>query len=764
MKKCRFLSALCAAALAFSGLHAGLYIPSASAAAGTRVSVHDPSVVKDGDTYYVFGSHIEAARSNNLRDWKTFANGYARNNNVLFGNLSQNLAKAFAWAGEDLGDCVGGFAVWAPDVVWNPDFINKDGSKGAYLMYFCTSSDYRTSVIAFAASDKIEGPYTFVDTLIYSGFTDTTVMATSPSKSVNRRYSNTNIQELIDAGQVTFNQQWFNNHNFNNQLFPNAIDPTIYTDTDGKMYMCYGSWSGGIFTIEIDKTTGKCIHPKTGQTSDGRMIDSYFGTKISGGYGKSGEGPFIEYNPDTGYYYLWVTYGGLTSTGGYNMRVARSESPTGPFLDPSGKNMVLSPNPNLDSVGLKVMGNYKFSSTKPAYMAGGHNSVLRDDDGEWYLIYHTRFDDGGEYHEVRVHSMKFNEAGWPVVIPFEYCIKPWSDTGYETDDICGTYEFINHGNATNGTILNYQNVTLNPDGSISGAVNGSWRQADETAAAVLRINNVDYQGYFAAEYDESTGNRVMVFTAVGNNNQTVWGAQTKKWSGSERTVTPIVYADGHYITGLTVNDKMNAKNWSVVTESKKSGDAVFGDRDFRFTEIPAMLDGAEWIQTACESKKFAGDQAQFTAGADITAFVALDSRITDVPAWLSDWELTENTLNDDGNPAVTYRIYQRDYASGETVTLGVLNQTNCVNYVAAAAAKKLPEPIQVRGDLNGDMICSMADLVMLQKYLLTEGTLTEEQAEIADLDANGVLNAADMSLLKKRILDEKEIQRGMKLD
>lgn len=96
--------------------------------------------------------------------------------------------------------------------------------------------------------------------------------------------------------------------------------------------MCYGSWSGGIFTLEIDPATGRCIHPKSGTTADGRMIDSYFGTKISGGYYMSGEGSFIEYNPDNGYYYLWVTYGGLLSDGGYNMRVFRSESPTGPFM------------------------------------------------------------------------------------------------------------------------------------------------------------------------------------------------------------------------------------------------------------------------------------------------------------------------------------------------------------------------------------------------------------------------------------------------
>lgn len=502
-------------------------------AAGTRVSVHDPSIVKNGNTYYVFGSHIDAARSTDLQNWQTFTNGYATRNNVEFGDLSQNLKKAFAWAGENLEDCEGGFSVWAPDVIWNPDYINSDGTKGAYLMYFCTSSTYIRSVIGFAAAKNIEGPYTFVDTLIYSGFTKNDQYVTSSTKNVNKKYTSTNVDELIASGEVTMNNNWFNGNNFNNQLFPNAIDPTIYYGTDGKMYMTYGSWSGGIFTLEIDPQTGKCIHPRTGTTSDGRMIDSYFGTKISGGYGRSGEGPFIEYNAETGYYYLWVTYGGLFSDGGYNMRVFRSTSPLGPFTDPAGRQAVLASNSNLDSVGLKVMGNYKFSSLNRAYMACGHNSVLRDDDGQWYLFYHARFDDGSEYHEVRVHSMYFNEDGWPVVPPFEYSGDRISDGGYEEADIVGSYEYINHGNATNGTIINYQSIQLNADGTVSGAVTGTWEQDAGSAAAVLKIGGQVYKGYFIAALNES-GKKVMSFTAVGSNNQTIWGAQNKEFTGSER--------------------------------------------------------------------------------------------------------------------------------------------------------------------------------------------------------------------------------------
>jgi len=507
---------------------------SSDAAAGkTRVSVHDPSIIKNGDTYYVFGSHIDAARTKDLQNWTRFTNGYTRTNNVEFGDLSQNLKKAFAWAGEDLEDCEGGFSVWAPDVIWNPDFRNADGTKGAYVMYFCTTSTYIRSVICFATSKNIEGPYTFGDTLIYSGFTKNDQYVKSSTKNVNKKYTSTNIDELVNSGDITMNDSWFRGDEFNNQLFPNAIDPTIYYGSDGKMYMTYGSWSGGIFTIEINPETGKCIHPKTGKTSDGRMVDSYFGTKIAGGYGKSGEGPFIEYNSDNGYYYLWTTYGGLQANGGYNMRVSRSKNPLGPYVDAAGRPAVLESNTNLDSIGLKVMGNYKFSTLDTAYMAGGHNSVLRDDDGKWYLFYHTRFNNGTEYHEVKVHEMFFNDEGWPVVTPFEFGGDHISEGGYDEADITGDYEYINHGTATNGNVINYQKIKLNSDHTISGDVSGKWEQSADSAAAVITIENQKYSGYFIAAENEK-GKKIMSFTAVGNNNQTIWGAKNSEYTGSDR--------------------------------------------------------------------------------------------------------------------------------------------------------------------------------------------------------------------------------------
>ena len=123
--------------------------------------------------------------------------------------------------------------------------------------------------------------------------------------------------------------------------------------------------------------------------------------------------------------------------------------------------------------------------------------------------------------------------------------------------------------------------------------------------------------------------------------------------------------------------------------------------------------------------------------------------MTDVPAWLGDWKQTADTVTDDGDPQVIYQLYRRDFAANETVTLGALAQANCVNYAVAVTAKQAKSVI---GDINVDGICNIADVVMLQKYLLTEGTLTAEQAAIADLNADGKLNAIDLTLLKRILI------------
>ena len=493
-----------------------------------RVSVHDPSIAKDKNgTYYVFGSHIDAAKSMDLKNWTVFTNGYAKTDNVLFGDLSKNLAESFDWAGENDSDSKGGFSVWAPTVFYNETYVNKDGSTGAYMMYYCTSSTYKRSAIGFAVSQNIEGPYEYVDTIMYSGFTKVDNYDANSNK--NTIYTNTNIDELINDKKIEdgLNDKWFSsNGQYNTSYAPNAIDPELFYDSEGKLWMTYGSWSGGVYILEVDKTTGKLIYPGADSNTDSlNFTDRYFGTRISGGYGKSGEGADVVYDKEAGYYYMTVTYAGLSSNGGYNMRLFRAKNPQGPYLDAKGQNAVLPGNISNEDYGIKLISNYKFDCQEKALKAAGHNSVLLDDDGERYLIHHQRFDNSGEYHEVRVHKLLLSEDGWLIVAPYEYNGEKESDIPYDLSEVMGNYQFINHGNSNGPTIESTLNISLNEDYTISGDLNGTWERTEKNNVN-LTIDGSIYKGVFLEQEDESnTVNKVMTFSAIGDNNLSIWGSK-----------------------------------------------------------------------------------------------------------------------------------------------------------------------------------------------------------------------------------------------
>jgi len=492
-----------------------------------RVSVHDSSIVKDGSTYYVFGSHIEAAKSTDLQNWTKFTNSYTTPNNVLFGDLSKNLAGSFKWAGENDSDSKGGYSVWAPNVFWNKDYVNKDGTTGAFMMYYCTSSTYKRSAIGYAVSQNIEGPYTYGDTILYSGFTKSD--AHDDGSIINTNYQNTNIKKLMDNGSLTGpNSKWFTSAGaYNTSYSPNAIDPELFYDKDGSLWMNYGSWSGGIYMLKIDKKTGTPIYPGKDMNSDTvNSTDRYFGTRISGGYTKSGEGSEIVYDEATGYYYLYVTYGGLAADGGYNIRLFRSKSPDGPYLDESGNNAALKGNVDNAYSGIKLIGNYKFDCLDVGYKAAGHNSSFIDSDGQMYLVYHTRFNGGTEEHQVRVHQMFINEEGWPVVAPYEYSGDKISKDGYSKDEVVGYYQFINHGNATSSAMLDTLTVKLNADCTITGDMTGTWSMKDGSYYMNVNIKGITYKGVLFKQQDESKyKSKVMTFTAIGSNNECIWGSK-----------------------------------------------------------------------------------------------------------------------------------------------------------------------------------------------------------------------------------------------
>ena len=171
----------------------------------------------------------------------------------------------------------------------------------------------------------------------------------------------------------------------------------------------------------------------------------------------------------------------------------------------------------------------------------------------------------------------------------------------------------------------------------------------------------------------------------------------------------------------------NGSDWSI-QQNLQNGDVVSGDRTYAFTSVPSQLLGAEWIRTACDSKKYVDtkEEATFTVGADAHIYIGMDTRVG-TPNWLAGWEKTDLACTDNGNPIVTYEIYQKSFAAGETVSLGTIGMNTCVNYVVFA----------------------LPDLVMLQRYLLGVGKLTDWTA--GDLCADGCINGLDLALMRQRL-------------
>lgn len=446
-----------------------------------EVSVHDPAIIRgdDGD-YYIFGSHLAVARTEDLVNW-TYVNQGVKNKNDVIPDVYRQMKEAFEWAHSN--------TFWAPDVVRL--------SGGTYAMYYCNcQGDAPVSCLGLATSESIAGPYSNQGILLKSG-----MGADMPDED----------GDLYQAAAD-----------------PNAVDPVLFYDPEGRLWMIYGSYSGGIFVKEMD--------PKTGAP-----LEAGYGKKLLGGNHLRIEAPYVIYNADTGYYYLFLSFGGLDSYGGYNIRVCRSENPDGPYYDSLGNDMISCKGPRgstfsdvtAERFGTKLMGSYKFLWTEGeegkdrlGYLSPGHNSCLyQEETGKYFIIYHTRFENSGEQHQVRVHQMFFNEDGWPVIAPYRYTGETMEV--YPDEEIQGTYKWIDHGRDISAELHASQAVKLEKSGKLSGAVSGTWQRSGDHGV-LLEVDGKVYKGVFLKQWDEDGLKYVMTFTAVCSQSGTsIWGSSLK---------------------------------------------------------------------------------------------------------------------------------------------------------------------------------------------------------------------------------------------
>lgn len=226
------------------------------------------------------------------------------------------------------------------------------------------------------------------------------------------------------------------------------------------------------------------------------------------------------------------------------------------------------------------------------------------------------------------------------------------------------------------------------------------------------------------------------------------GSDNQKWI-IERVIgsTPLMQEIG-------VQDSEHFASWQT-DDAAAVGDTVFGDRDFTITAMPEWLTG-EMIRTSCDGKTWGGTQAVFTAGADINVYVAMDSRVDPIPAWLADWTKTSDTVTSSND--VTFVLYEKAFSQGETVNLGTNGQsTYCVNYTVFAVGQEsepeITEPAVTlyAGDVTLDGVVDGFDLAA-QKRGLLKGFAGSYAEECADVNGDGSVNVTDVITLTQFLL------------
>lgn len=588
-----------------------------------RIAVHDPSIVMDvtGSTtnpeYYIYGTHLGRAKTDdtgNYQIWDTFKTGEenAGIRNSLFADVNGkliNFKDAYAthvikkvknYKGEEVafgnfdangwqfkGNTVKGMQ-WAPDVIYN-----KTMKK--WCMYMSLNGDHWCSSIVCFTSDDLEGPWAYQGPVVFSGFQGTFA---HNAYTADDDWKHTDL--AVATGETSLPARYQTGDSWGS-FWPNCIDPCVFYDDDDNLWMSYGSWSGGIFIIRLDKTnglrdytytfpyqiSGKTVTP--GGANANCTSDPYFGKKIAGGYYVSGEASYIQKVGK--FYYLFMSYGGLTAAGGYQIRVFRSEKPDGPYKDcltstgidaMYGKYILNFGSDAKRDEGVKLFGNYQWETMPNAELAQGHNSAIVDHKGRALIVYHTRFMNRGEEHEVRVHQLFVNQDGWLVAAPYEFSGETYTDNDiatqqlYDATEVEGDYQIIAHPYRQNTAAMDYEKpvtIHLNADGSISGEYTGKWELVSGTSYINLTLKGVatakaevKFKGVLTEQTIDYTNIKALCFTALSSSDglatsdgaslQTrglsIWGSKADAKAAIKYTLdkTSVPFADG-----ATLNSK-----------------------------------------------------------------------------------------------------------------------------------------------------------------------------------------------------------------
>ena len=191
---------------------------------------------------------------------------------------------------------------------------------------------------------------------------------------------------------------------------PFAIDPAVFEDDDNRLWLVYGSHAEGIWMVELDETSGLLKENPTHKTwdiADDRFIEiANYGGQLDE---NNIEAAYIYNHPENPYYYLFVNWdvccSGINST--YNIRVGRSDQPTGPFVDKNGVDLKAGGGTLFLDANGETVGNDRFKGP-------GHSGIYQHSDGQYYFSHH--FYDANNSGEPSLAIWKLSWVDdWPII-------------------------------------------------------------------------------------------------------------------------------------------------------------------------------------------------------------------------------------------------------------------------------------------------------------------------------------------------------------
>lgn len=493
-------------------------------------NVHDPSIAYYDGYYYMFGTDASYGNEHEKANIGKHFQGKRSKDLVNWTHIYGPMNEAPSWVKDSLNNIRSRMslpAIESPNYAyWAPVIRVVDGKL---RMYYSIVIDDKINGAKSWTERAFIGMCESTDPSDPDSWTDKGYVVCSSTDKAWNTYSD----GMNDDGTVrSYGQAYF---------YFNAIDPTYIVDSDDKHWLIYGSWHSGFALMQLDPATGK---PLAGM-KDGQWVglgepwnnNPNYGTRIatrSATYRWQGsEGPEVIYN--NGYYYLFMAYDGLDVP--YNTRVCRSASIEGPFTDIKGTDITAGG----DCYPI-VTHPYQFSKGY-GWVGISHCCIFQQQgSNEWFYCSQGRLPAGvngnassnalmmGHVRRIVWAPAAADDLNnlWPLALPERYA--GLSNSPVPAAEIAGTWEHINLA-YSQGVMQKASNLTLASDGTMSGALTGSWSYDASTQYLTLTPDSgTPVVVVIAREADWEASPRVPTLVYAGthkNLNATWWGKKVE---------------------------------------------------------------------------------------------------------------------------------------------------------------------------------------------------------------------------------------------